>query len=434
MLYKIFAANKLMGWLTSSPPVLGALVLLLLLHPGVRRRLEAHYPLLIVLGFIVTRIGMYLLVYVIMGYKGESGDIQSPAGGWFISGTSVLAGQIPYRDFFSNYSVLFSYLMSLPYMISKDPTSVVLLFIAFDVACLFLLRRVVADFLGKAAAFNAVLIYTFTPLSWFICVRYAQDEIVFAFFALLAIHLWQRKSYDLSALVLGLGFCFTKFMFGLVMLPFLFIGPFILRRAAIMALVVVGVNLPFALAGANVFSPITNQVGSLNGRGIWQTFNCFFPNTLTPMLLNDVASVLILAALGVSAWAIIRRKINPSDGSLVFLLWAIALSPKTYPFYMLSYLPMLIVFLMRTNRWTGFIIFSMVASMSMQVDPAVDGVQVLDLMVRGKITWQALMVLACSTYMSLVQVWWAVSVLRARRESPELPEPVGKPVEQVSAA
>lgn len=404
-------------------PAVGGVAALVMLHPWVKGRLARHFPYVIGVSWFFTRVVLYVLIYVFCVMPGAFDDLSQPydttvKGGWVYQATGIIAGQMPYRDFFSNYSVLFSYIVSVPYRIWHSPSAFVPLFVLFDLACLFLIYGVAKNRWGTDLARDAVVLFTFAPITWYVTIRHAQDEILIALFALAATYAWQKNKRIFASVLLGLGFCCTKFMFGLIVLPFLLMSDRKLRDTAVVAAVMLAINLPFVLAGANVLAPVSNQEGMFCGMGFWPTVVWLFGLSIHDRTLFWVAISLLLVPLAVSIYLIPKRKIRPADATCALVMIFIALSPKTVFYYVLGYMPLFMVYAVAEREALNLVLFSVI------------GLIIPKFIINsepGSVTHVSLMVVY-SLYVTVVQLYWAWKILRAPGKEPAaVPEEAQSP-------
>ena len=379
---------------------IGGVAALVMLHPWVKARLRRHLPYIIGVSWVFTRVVLYALMYIFCVMPGAFDDLSQPSditmpGGWVYQATRIIAGQMPYRDFFSNYSVLYSYIISLPYRIWHSPSAFVPLYILFDLGCLFLIYRVAKSRWGKELARDAVVLFTFAPITWYVTIRHAQDEIIIAFFALAATYAWAKNKRIFASVLLGLGFCCTKFMFGLIILPFLLMSDRKLRDTGIVAAVVLAINLPFVLAGANVLAPFSNQEGRLSGFGFWPAVVSLFGLSEHDPALFWVAIFLLLISLLVLIYLIPKRKIRPADAACALMMVFVALSPKTALYYALGYMPLFMVYAVAEGEAVNLVLFS------------VFGLIILKFVKN----WPVLMI-AYALYITIVQLYWVAKIMR----------------------
>ena len=411
-------------------PVMGGVGVLLMLHPWIKARLARYFPYIIGLSWFVTRIVLFVLIYVFCIMPGDFDDLSQPydttvKGGWVYQATRLIAGQMPYRDFFSNYSVLYSYIISLPYRIWHSPSAFVPLYILFDLACLFLLYGVAKSRLGRDLARDAVVLFTFAPITWYVTIRHAQDEILIAFFALAATYAWVKNKRIFASVLLGLGFCCTKFMFGLIILPFLLMSDRKLRDTGVVAAVILAINLPFVLAGANVLSPFSNQEGTFQGAGFWPVVVSLFGLSEHDRALFWGAIFLLLIPLLVSIYLIPKRKIWPVDAACALMMIFIALSPKPMFYHALGYMPLFMVYAVGEREVLNLVLFSVFGLIIPKFginSPATSFVHIS-------------LMIVYALYITVVQLYWAWKILRSyKKKAGGLPEETPSPVTPAKTA
>ena len=428
MLTSLFAQHRAL--IRIFLPAIGGVAALVMLHPWVKARLGRHFPYIIGVSWVFTRVVLFVLIYIFCVMPGTFDDLSQPydttvEGGWVYQATGVIAGLMPYRDFFSNYSVLYSYIISLPYRMWQSPSAFVPLYILFDLGCLFLIYGVAKSRWGKELARDAVVLFTFAPITWYVTIRYSQDEILIAFFALAATYAWVKNKRILASVLLGLGFCCTKFMFGLIILPFLLMSDRKLRDTGVVAAVILAINLPFVLAGANVLSPFSNQEGTFCGAGFWPMVVSLFGLSEHDPALFRGAIFLLLIPLLVSIYLIPRRKIWPADAACALMMVFIALSPKTVLLYALGYMPLFMVYAVGEREVLNLVLFSVFGLIipKFVINSPPTSVVHISLMI------------VYSLYITVVQLYWAWKILRSyKKKAGGLPEETPSPVTPAKTA
>ncbi|TPW11320.1 MAG: hypothetical protein FD129_1690, partial [bacterium] len=239
-----------------------------------------------------------------------------------------------YRDFACSYSPLFPFLMAPMVLLPWPVPAIFLLFVAFDLVALLTVGR-----MARAASTRARAgwLYAAAPVTWYFLVRYGQDEaLAAAILSLAALALRQGRAMR-CGLWLGLGFCLTKFTFGLALPPYWLAS----RRRGRLSL---GLLLPIALifglalaAGLPVWRPIVSESVELGfGPGLWR-----LPVLFTPLVLGRWAAWILAAGLGAAWWWFARgtRERRLEVGLLLTAAVFMLLSPKVLPMYLTPFWP-----------------------------------------------------------------------------------------------
>jgi hypothetical protein len=343
-----FLRHPWIGVLSNAPVLLGAGLLLLLWSARFRAALEQRPAALLVPLFLATRVVFLALVVGLLGHVSLDLTTYFEA-----QGQAVLEGKLPYRDFGSSYAPFFPFLMA-PALLTPWPVvAIFLVFIACDALTLVLLARPAGT--GEApgdrgAALRAAWLYAAAPVTWYFLVRYGQDEALSALVLVAAFALAERRRETAAALLLGLGFCATKFTFGIFMVPFWLAarrrGAFLLA-AALPIVVVFGAAL---LAGLPVWRPLFGETVELGfGPSVWR-----LPVLFTPLVLGRWAGVVLaLALLALWAWMATRAP-RPNASHLPALLILtggvfLLLSPKVLPMYVTPFWPFVALWLARNG-------------------------------------------------------------------------------------
>ncbi|MCK4547921.1 MAG: hypothetical protein KAW17_10825 [Candidatus Eisenbacteria sp.] len=336
-----------------SHPVIGLLSVLVMLlgsclvlaAPLVNRMFARSHALFAALFFLLTRVGFFVIIFIVIGY---------PAGpdkaAWKTHGTSALEGLLPYVDYPSAYGPFFSYLLAPAFLFLHPYVAPVVVFILFDFLTFVFLHRV-----GENPEFNrkVATLYLITPLSWFVVVRYGQDEAIGAFFVVLMLILAGQRRENVLPLLAGFAVAFTKVLFFLPALPILLNRTGRLRACLIAAGVAVGCYLPFEVLGGDVFQ-WRPRVGSFGGPSIWSVF------WLIGMAHWWLASIVFVALLASLVGLVVLRVQRMGVVNSVLLLYSgfMLTSPKAQFPYVLLVLPFLCIRVASSERRAELVFLS----------------------------------------------------------------------------
>lgn len=178
-------------------------------RPSVSAWLEERNKLLVPAFYVLSRVVLYLVLYLVIRSDTAGGDLEAF---YYPQADGVLSGKVPGRDFPTAYSPLFPVLLALAYLPFPESfvSAPVLLFILADLACLLLLRCLVRDIVGREFISRATWLFMLCPLTWVVSVHYAQDEILTALVIVAAIHLINKGKCSVAALGTGVGITLTK--------------------------------------------------------------------------------------------------------------------------------------------------------------------------------------------------------------------------------
>lgn len=338
--------------LSLLPAILSAAVLALTFVPSIHKRFRKWQLPAVILAYIATRLGIYLLVYVVLGHS--QGDIV-----WFQwEGLGALEHKLPYRDFQCLHSPLFPYLMAIPYGIYNQVSSCVVLFIAFDLMSMILLCKIAGMMLGSDKVLDTAWLYTMNPFIWSVTARYGQDESVILFFICLAIYAHMRNHRWIEPAILCLGIMCTKITTAFPMFAVYTYSKTKMRDAAIVMAGVIAIAIPFYAAGANLAMPFANQSSDVVGLSATHVLKVLFLQHTPSKLISQTATVVtVLASCGVLFLAHKRRLHILSAliaAQMTFLLFA----PVSYRMYDLWYMGPLTVYALWKNQLPRFISFS----------------------------------------------------------------------------
>ena len=178
---------------------------------------EQKFKRFIVLFWLVSRIGIFLLFYVVLNWSVE-GDVM---GYYYPQGKAVVEGGTIYRDFISSYAPLFPYLVGALISIVDSPKTIVFFSILVEGFSLFFWIGYARILKTTTAVRRAVLLYITCPLILMNVAFNGQNQIWIAFFLGLSVYLLVRKYAFWSGLIYSGSIVLVKFL-ALLFTPCLF--------------------------------------------------------------------------------------------------------------------------------------------------------------------------------------------------------------------
>lgn len=331
------------------PALLAAAFLALSFYGPFRDRLKPFKTPLGVAIYILTRFGVFFVVYIVLAHRNIGGDLL-----WFHDqGVGVLAGKLPYRDIKRCCDApLFAYLMAIPYGLWGNMASSVLLFIAFDFLSIVLLRKLTRVTLGETFVPDITWLYIINPAVWIITVRYGQDESVVVALLLLAVLVYTTGNRWWQPLILSLSVLMTKYTTAVGAFAIYTYSKMKLRDAIIAALLIIAVFAPLHLAGVDVMYPFKVQSGTSTGISVSSLFDLLAGILHWNLHLEKVQILLSAMAVLALIYVCHRRRLAAWETLTVVLMAFLFLVPKSYKLYRLWALGPLGMHALR-NRQTG---------------------------------------------------------------------------------
>lgn len=295
--------------------------------------------------FLITRVALFIVLYYLIGYGGP-GDLRNY---WFPWGQSILNGEIPYLDFWLDHSVLLPYLLAVPLIFQNKATSIVLSFILVDALTTLFTFLLAKEIYNKEIAFNSILLYLLSPISWYFIVPFAQEESIIALFLLISLYLWIKGREKISMLSLGLMFSVTKCLTAIFFIPFVIYFRNIkiknkLVNFSILLSTIFLIYLPFVLAGADIFQPFHAAMGtSILGVNLWALLMVLGYNAGSESFIILFISLLVTTIF-------LYRISNKNKEYILYAPLFIALiflvfSKRSFIFYVLQILPLISIFI-----------------------------------------------------------------------------------------
>lgn len=340
------AENPLILFASVFPALIASLVIALSFRPPLDRFVDRWRRPLVVLTYLVTRVALLPIVYVLLRDVPPSYDNLW----WHRMGLGILHGGLPYRDFPCTHGPLFPYLMAASFGIWNHNGSAAMIFIAFDLAVLALLYKIAKETLGGRAAWDAVWLWTVNPAVWIITVRYAQDETIIAAFLLLVAYLYSKQTQWWHAAVLSLGILFTKFTTAAGMFAIYTFSTRKVRDAIVATVILVGVFAIFAAQGADITKPFTLEDMAIEGINITVLVDRITQHHYLAVLHRPFSILAVVTSLAV-LFVCHRRRMSIYDTLAVFLMAFLILSPRSFKFYRLWYMAPLTLWTVKSGKF-----------------------------------------------------------------------------------
>ncbi len=231
---------------------------------------EGVPPLVWISGlWVVFRLVPFLVIFIFLGISPTS-DVN---GFWYMA-ENAAAGKLVYRDFWSPYSPLYSYLLAIGALAWSNPKVVVLIMLVMEGIAVALSGYFYRPVLAKTAFGFRSLIYFILPGSLILCVLGAQEDIwIWLFFTLAVLVRRKTGSAVLYSFILALGILTTKAIFVLFLLPLFLLEKEKIRFCWPLALSgAVSVVLLFATVGTEFLQPV-GEAGTLRAPNIVSVIN-----------------------------------------------------------------------------------------------------------------------------------------------------------------
>ncbi len=350
---EFLANNSVILILSVLPAVFASIVIALSFRPPLDRIIIRWRLPLIVLTYLVTRIILFFVIYIIFGDKPVSNDNEW----WQWIGLGALNGELPYRDFRCSHSPLFPYLMAIPFSMWNQDGSAVMIFVAFDLVCIALLYKLSKLVMSVKVAQDVVWLWVVNPVVWITTVRYAQDETIIVTFLLLAAYLYMRDTRWWYAMIFALGVLFTKFTTAAGMFVVYSFSRNKLRDALVAGVLMVVVLSIFTVQGADLTIPVRSEGATIEGVSITVVLDRLTGQAITSDIYG-ICTLIAFFAFGVMLFVCHRRRLSVLDTLCVCLMALMLFSPKAWKFYRLWYMGPLTLWTVKNGRYNRYAVYS----------------------------------------------------------------------------
>jgi len=308
-----FQTNQLIGYLSVLVMMLGALTVLA--APRFSRLSTRWYLALVATFFLITRVGLLVIIGYLLDHGGGPDKDY-----WALHGESALKGLLPFVDYESGQGPLFSYLIAPAFLLFDKFVAPVIVFIVFDLLTFIFLHWLPES---RSVARGIASLYLLSPISWFLVVRYGQDESIGAFLIVLLQILLKRGRENLIPILAGLG------------------------------IILVVTYLPFVGLGGDLLNWIPSS-RQWRGPSIWQALGISADTYWQMAIVVFLAVTAILTALVVFR----TRRLGITGGILLLYSGMMITSPKAWYCYALLVLPQLCMRVTKDARKQELILFS----------------------------------------------------------------------------
>ena len=256
---------------------------------------ERRFQIFIALLWLITRLGLYVIAFLILKMAVTSDVMES----YYPEGQKALLGGLVYRDFSSSYSPGFAYLLTPILLAWNSPKAIVLASILIEGVTLAVWLRVARDMWPGQTGRLAALAYTLSALVILDVAVAGQNQTWVGLLLGAAVLLYKQKRPLWAALVSGLPVVLIKF------LPLLYVAAFLRWRARPFRAAAAALLLPAAVFGILVFNgvdvaqPIHLQAplvtsGSLAYLASWAVSLNGGPAQMTSLLVLAVFALYLL--------------------------------------------------------------------------------------------------------------------------------------------
>lgn len=286
--------------------------------------------------FVLSRAALFVVIFGLLRIA-PRGDVPAI---YTLEARQVLAGAMPYRDFYSSYAPLHAYLDAGLLRLWNSPLMLVLFAIAVEFATVWVFLRMGRQFVPETRLRTAALLYLFFPASLQFVAVDGQDSVLIALCFLLALMMIENRRWFVSGMLMGVALSVTKFLALLFVPLFLLFGGKSFRWLAGF-LVAAGIGyVPFAVGGLPLLLPLRYE-GSLEGSGnLPYLIGAVFGAAPAGRVLDGLAAAALLLVFGFAALRA-RRLSGPDRLALVthsaaaMTLALLMFSKKSWPPYLM---------------------------------------------------------------------------------------------------
>jgi hypothetical protein len=249
--------------------------------------------------WLLTRAGAYLALYVFLNH-----DVPSDVNNFYFPLVQFTRqGKLPYRDFYSEYGPLFTYIAALPTLVWNSPKAIVALTMVIEVASIVLWTRVLQQYLEPAAVRRAQVLYLLNPFPMMVMLV-GQNQVWIAALLAVALLLNYRNRDGAS------GAAFAWSLVAVKILPLFYFPAFVcstrrlFRWLAGFSVVMLLVYIPVLLLHMNPLVPIfTHQTRSFSSGNVFFLLNM---GKRAPVLFN----LLLPASWSVAFAGLVRMRLR----------------------------------------------------------------------------------------------------------------------------
>jgi len=249
--------------------------------------------------------------------------------------SGILAGKIPYLDFYSESPPLVMYLLVPAALMGNTLLSYAVLFTGYTFLTAFLIYRLLGR-VNERLAYYATLSFLFNPITWTTATIFVQDEMIVTLFYVLPV-LLVLLGFGREATVAATLGAATK-IFSAILIPMTLIRQKARERwqsLLLLLLLALAVIVPLSLAAGGDFILFihyylsqTGDLGMREGTSLWRILHD---------LGLDVPGILLQSLFAVSTLIMLllvwRREIDPVRSAFLLIMPFFLFFPKVFTCY-----------------------------------------------------------------------------------------------------
>jgi hypothetical protein len=312
---------------------------------------------LAVVSIIPIKIILCLVIYIFLPQLNVSSDALQV---YLPETLKLLSGEIPYIDFLSSYSPLFSVVLAIPVAIWPSVGAIVLTMLLAETAMILIyLRRQKGS--PSIDSWRVAFLYLFSPISFYWIGIGGYNGALIALFTMIALVQAAKRNHLMSGIAWAVGLLVTKLL-ALLTWPAVIIYDrrHLLRRSLPMAiaLILLLALIPF---GFDSLIPVKREFGRITEGNLFFIISLAFPGIRGSSIAEAIpvaafAGCFLVVTVRFAVDRVVDNEIKFNRASafvaLVSLLFMI-FSTKSYSFYIPMFLPFLIHPLIVKGHYSG---------------------------------------------------------------------------------
>ncbi|MES2797350.1 MAG: hypothetical protein V4683_15365 [Bacteroidota bacterium] len=324
------------------------------------------------LSLIVFRFIPILIVYLLLKFDATS-DVKM-FHTWAVTAKN---GYFVYRDFYSPYAPLFSYITALPLFFYNHVNSILLLMVVIEVTILTITYRYFANLDSKSHSFYYSLLYLSLPATFVLSVISGQEDIWMWGIIICSLLIYQKTNDSFwVGTILGIGMIVTKVIF-VFSLPIAFILlPKKLRLLVGLALIGIPTLCILVYFGGDTFLLPIQEANNPRTPNIWSILNPFL-SVYSNIGIKNLNLIGLISNVTIIILLSLKSKIAQITFSKAFPLiwifsncWLMFIQQSSLSNYCFVFL-MPIIFMFSAQKDLKFLIITLLFSVACTLQPPI---------------------------------------------------------------
>jgi hypothetical protein len=262
-----------------------------------------------------------------------------------------ISGHLPYKDFYSSYSILFAPMLSLAVMAWNSVGAIVLMMLIFETGMiiLYLFRCSRND---NIHGWRTAYLYLLSPISFYWVAFVGYNSPIIVFFTIWGLFWAEKGRPVLASSLAALSLLFSKLLAVIMWPAFIFWRRRDIWRSSSPLIFVLLAHILLLAFGFDVLMPLKGEYNKYSSGNIWFALSLILPDLKNSRVWNILPALLFVILFFLLMLYVIKKRGQSPLGDFDWAMALIAvicllfmlLSKKTFTMYV----PMMLIFIIHT--------------------------------------------------------------------------------------